>query len=222
MIEISPSIICANYLNLQKDLNAIVSSKATLLHLDIMDGSFVPQITIGSSFVQWCKKGLNNADIKLDVHLMVQNPEKHIDNFIAAGADIISFHHEATNEGLNIAKKFKDKVEIAVAIKPSSDINVLEQYIAEDAVKFILIMTVEPGLYGQPFLNESLHRISIVHSLIKKYNSNIKIIVDGGINNNTAIDCYLNGANIFVVGSYIFMNKEFDIKEAIDSFFVNK
>lgn len=216
-MTIAPSIICANYLHLQDELNKLSSNGIKMLHIDIMDGVFVPQITIGSEFTAFCKKG---SDFILDIHLMTIHPEKHIEAFANAGANIITFHIEATSDPYQVAKLIRSfGCKAGIAIKPKTDISCAVDLLDKDIIDNILICTVEPGAYGQKFIPECLNKVKQVSKLIteKELNNKITIEVDGGINNTTYKQCKDAGANIFVVGAYIFKNPNLTISESIAS-----
>lgn len=208
-IIVSPSILSADFANLERDIMRVKDAGADWLHVDVMDGHFVPNITIGIPVVKAIRKV---TELPLDVHLMIENPEKYVKDFANAGADIITVHYEACKENLeeiiNLIKSCN--VKVGLSIKPKTAPDVVLPYLKD--VDLVLIMTVEPGFGGQQFMHDCAKKISKI-----KENSREDLIiqVDGGINNVTAKICTSLGANSLVAGSYIYGNS--DIKNAIDS-----
>ncbi len=197
---IAPSILAANLGDLKQDLELINQSSASWIHIDVMDGSFVPPITFGDNVVSICRK---HSKKFLDVHLMTNHPEKHFQSFINAGAQSITFHLEATDSPLKLLDFLKkNKVQAGLAIKPNTPWESFHDLI--NSVDLLLIMTVEPGYGGQKFMPEMLDKIKLSSDLICKNQFSAKIQVDGGINQETGKLCYQAGAEIFVAGSYIF------------------
>ena len=205
-IIISPSILSADFANLERDIKAV--EQADWLHIDVMDGHFVPNITIGVPVVKSIKK---ITKLPLDVHLMIENPEKYIEPFASAGADIITFHYEAArdiNETINLIKSFGIKA--GMSIKPKTPPEVVFPYLND--LDLVLVMTVEPGFGGQKFMEDCAEKIPAIKAQGKK---DMIIQVDGGINAETARICTLLGANSLVAGNYIY--KSDDINRAINS-----
>lgn len=211
-IIVAPSILSADFANLQRDIEIITENGADWVHVDVMDGHFVPNITIGVPVVKSIKPISN---IPLDVHLMIENPDKYLDAFAQAGADIITVHYETVkdniNDVINLIKKHNIKA--GVSIKPNTPAEVLEEIIKE--IDLILVMTVEPGFGGQKFIDDCLNKISYIKNLSKTSNPDLIIEVDGGINKETAYKSIKAGANALVAGTYIF--KANNIYEAIES-----
>lgn len=211
MIKISPSILSANFSKLGEEISALENANADYIHIDVMDGSFVPNITIGSDVVKALRPITNKP---FDVHLMINNPDLHIKNFAEAGADIITIHQEASihlDRSLNLIKSYNKKT--GVSLVPSTHEDCLD-YVLEN-LDLILVMTVNPGFGGQKFLTSQLKKIENIRKKIDKIGKNIELEVDGGINNFTAKDVINAGANVLVSGSYIFSSKNYS--QAIDS-----
>ena len=199
---ISPSILSADFANLEHEILRVKNAGAKWVHVDVMDGHFVPNITIGAPVVKSLRKV---TDLKLDVHLMISEPDKYIQDFIEAGSDIITFHYEAQiNQTLDIIKKIKaHNVLAGLSIKPNTPTVVLKDFIPY--LDLVLIMTVEPGFGGQKFMHECVQKIADVKEFARIYKKdNLYIQVDGGINDKTAKICTKMGVNSLVAGSYIF------------------
>ncbi len=204
-IKISPSILSANFANLGEEVSSISKAGADYIHIDVMDGSFVPNITIGPDVIKSIR---NYSDLTFDVHLMIQNPDIHLENFANAGADIITIHSEATTHLHRTIQKIKSLGKKAgVSIVPSTNENVLD-YVLED-IDLILVMTVNPGFGGQKFISSQLRKIENISNKIAKINKAIDLEVDGGINPETAKQSINCGANVLVAGSFIFNHKDY-------------
>ena len=209
MIKIAPSILTANFGILEEYLKAIDFAGADILHLDVMDGCFVPPISFGDSIISGINKATN---IFLETHLMVVNPLKHVDAFINAGSDRIIFHLESdqhANRTLNYIKEYK--VSNGIAINPSTSPNSLEYLL--DSCDVVLVMSVNPGWGGQKFLNNTLKKIEKIKEMILKNSLPTLIEVDGGINEITSRLCIKAGADILVAGSYLLKPTSLDKNE---------
>ena len=205
-ILVAPSILSADFANLERDIKKVENSGADWLHIDVMDGHFVPNITIGVPVVKSIKKITN---LPLDVHLMIENPQMYIEPFAQAGADILTFHYEAVNNPKEVLLKIREQgMKAGISIKPKTLPNVLDGLY--EYIDLILIMTVEPGFGGQKFMEECAEKLNYYKNL-----ENIYLEVDGGINEQTSKIAVKNGANVLVAGNYIY--KAENIKSAINS-----
>ena len=202
MRNISPSVLSADFSNIKQQIELVEEAGATRLHLDVMDGNFVPNLTFGPIIIEGINKITN---MHLETHLMINNPNKYLNDYIDAGSDTLIFHYEASDnvrEDLEIIRN--RNVKCGLAIKPETDYRVLEQYI--DILDYILIMSVSPGFGGQGFIEESLIKMQKVHQLCIKHNcrNKIKLGVDGGVNLETIDKVYSTGIDITIVGSALY------------------
>lgn len=208
---ISPSILSADFANLERDIKLVERNGADWIHVDVMDGHFVPNITIGIPVTAALKRV---ASVPLDVHLMIENPEKYAQDFIKAGADVLTFHYEAMQNDEEVFKLIRlikaHGVKTGLSIKPKTAPEKVLPFLAE--VDLLLVMTVEPGFGGQKFMPECAQKIKVIR---KNAPSTLIVQVDGGINAETGRVCRDFGANSLVAGNYIY--KSADIKSAIES-----
>ena len=205
-IIVAPSLLAADFSKLREEIQEVESYGAEYLHLDVMDGNFVPNISFGAPVISSIRK---HSNLVFDVHLMVENPDRFIKDMVDAGADVITIHAEATkhlNRTIQLIKSYGKKV--GVALNPSTPFDVIKYDL--DNIDMVLIMTVNPGFGGQKFIPEMIQKIKD----LRKINKNIDIEVDGGINDKTAKLVKEAGANVLVAGSYIFSG---NYKEKIDS-----
>jgi len=208
MIFVSPSILSADFSKLGEEIKAVEKAGADWIHIDVMDGHFVPNITIGPIVVKKIRK---ISDIFFDVHLMIENPEKYVEDFAKAGSDLITIHAEACDNIQKIIKQIKKLgCKAGVSINPETPVSAIEKYVKD--VDLVLIMSVHPGFSGQGFIEDVLPKIKQVKSLIDKSGKDIFLQVDGGITDKNAELVIDNGANVLVAGSFVFNN---NYKEAI-------
>jgi len=213
MIKIAPSILTADLLKIEQEVLNVIEAGADYLHIDIMDGHYVPNITFGSNIVKSIR---SISNITLDVHLMISPVAQYVENFIKAGADIISFHPEADANAATIIEKIKkSNCRCGVAIHPKIEIKEIEKYI--HLIDLIVVMTVIPGFGGQNFMENQLTKISKLNEIRKERRLKFEIEVDGGINNKTSRLCINKGADVLVAGSYIYNASESDYKKLINS-----
>jgi len=210
-IKISPSILSANFSELGNEIKRLEQGGADMIHVDVMDGHFVPNLTIGPPIIKNLRE---KTKLPFDVHLMIDPVHKYIKDYADAGADIITIHPEATenlSESINHIKSFKKKV--GVSLNPNTELNVVLDYL--DKIDLILIMSVYPGFGGQKFMPETIKKIKDLDNIKKDKNLNFDIEVDGGINFSNAKKVLDAGANILVSGTTIFKENNGDIKKNI-------
>jgi len=208
LIKISPSILSANFVKLDEELKRIPN--ADMIHVDVMDGRFVPNITIGQPVVK-CLRSV--TDKILDVHLMIEHPENHIEEFFKSGADILTVHAETAPHLHRVLQTIRGfGIKAGVALNPSTPVCAIENVI--DCVDMVLVMTVNPGFGGQKFIESMVRKIQQVKNMVDMTGKDIDIQVDGGVNSSTAVLCANAGANVLVAGNAVF--KAIDPKQAIE------
>ena len=210
-IKISPSILSADFAKLGEAILALTNAGADLIHVDVMDGHFVPNITIGPEVIKDLRK---YTKLPFDVHLMISSVNKHIKSFASSGADIITFHPEATSnilETIKLIKSFNKKV--GVSLNPETKIEKVLPLL--EKIDLVLIMSVNPGFAGQKFIKNVLEKVKKIRDEISKKKLNVDIEIDGGINFENAQDAIKAGANILVSGSTIFQSNNGNLEKNI-------
>ena len=213
MIKISPSILSADILKLEEEVKLLDKNGADYIHIDIIDGHYVPNITFGPNIVKSLRKVTSKI---LDVHLMIKPVKQYINDFVEAGSDIISFHPEADDNPEEIIKIISDaEIKAGIAIHPEVNIADIDHLFSK--VQQIIVMTVTPGFGGQKFMHDQVQKIKDLDEIRKNNNYNYDIAVDGGVNNENAKICKENGANVLAVGSYLLSQNQNNYNKIINS-----
>lgn len=212
MVKISPSILSSDYGKLSEELKRMEDCGADMLHIDVMDGHFVPNITLGAPIVKCIR---NSSSLPFDVHLMISDPYKYIPDFVKAGSDIITFHIESDSD----VEKTIDLIlssgkKAGLSVKPNTPVEEVYPYL--DKLSMVLVMTVEPGFGGQSFMTDMMEKVKKVRAEIERRGLDIDVQVDGGINVETISVAAKAGANVFVSGNAIFSSS--DAKKTIEEF----
>ena len=211
-IQISPSILSADFSQLGKEIKKLEDAGADMIHVDVMDGHFVPNLTIGPPVIKALKK---NSLLPFDVHLMISPVHKYIESYASAGEDIITIHPEATNDLLGSINKIREfKKKVGVSLNPETKIEIIKEHL--DQIDLILIMSVNPGFGGQKFMPEVLNNVKKLDEIRKNLKLNFVIEIDGGINFENSKLAIESGVDILVSGTTIFKNNNGDIKKNID------
>ena len=213
MIKIAPSILAADLLKIKEEVINVDNAGAEYMHIDIMDGHYVPNISFGPNMV----KGIRSITKKiLDVHLMISPVQPYIQEFIKSGSDIISFHPETTNSPLKVINSIKKEgCKTGIAVHPKVKVEDITDFLSD--IDLVVVMTVVPGFGGQKFLHDQVYKIHKLREFRKSRKLNFEIEIDGGINKETSKICIDNGADVLVAGSYIYNSPAQNYKKLIDA-----
>lgn len=213
MVELSPSILSCNFSRLQEDLDQTKNTRVKMIHIDVMDGLFVPNISFGFKIISDIRGG---NELFFDTHLMIERPERYIEEFKKAGSDRITFHYEATDDAKKVINLIRqNNMEVGLTLKPKTDPSLLLPYLKD--IDLILVMSVEPGFGGQSFMEDSIERIRFFRKYIDNNNLATKIQVDGGIKTNNVKKVIDAGCDEIVSGSDIFAKD--DIRGQIEKYY---